>query len=208
MTGIIPDASKGGVAVVDGGGNPTNPPGVTNAYVPALPFTTSCTLRYYGSDCPTTRYDPQQINAFQSEMICLAEKMDPDGAWSCDSLCNLGAAFSNFADGIQPALQDCAGDPLPEGTQVATCDDLFCQWASVPRHMQINDAFGVVDHFAFSLSGTAPSQIGASLITVNDAFGAPQHRAFDLSSALDPCLVGVITITDAFSVPEYRALAA
>lgn len=93
--GTIPDALSGGILVA----SLPAPVGVMNAYIPPATFTVSCPLRFYGSDCNSTRFDPQQINAFESEMLCLAVAMSPNGTWNCGSTCNLGTAFANYLAG-------------------------------------------------------------------------------------------------------------
>lgn len=94
--GIIPDPGYGGLVV-----EVLPPPaGVTNAYVPPDSFTVSTTLRFYGANCSSNRFDPQQLNAFESEMLCLAATINPNGTWNAGSVCNLGNAFSTWAAGI------------------------------------------------------------------------------------------------------------
>ncbi len=95
MPGILPDTAAGGVAVQDGNGNATNPANVLNVYVPPAAFNFSCTQTGLPNDC-TARIYPSQINALMSELICLAERFDPDGAWNCTSTCNVSTAVNNW----------------------------------------------------------------------------------------------------------------
>lgn len=92
MSGILPDGSNGGMIVRDAGGVATNPPGVANAHIPESVFVSSCLLTALPGDC-TGRITPAQINAIVSEILCFAEKLQPNGPWDCDSLCNLASLF-------------------------------------------------------------------------------------------------------------------
>jgi hypothetical protein len=95
--GIIPDPGYGGLIVT------VLPPpaGVTNAYVPPTSFTVSSPLTFYGANCSSNRFDPQQLNAFEAEMLCLAATINPNGTWNTGSVCNLGIAFSTWAAALQ-----------------------------------------------------------------------------------------------------------
>jgi hypothetical protein len=96
MSGIIPDSTNGGVIVRSLGGVCVTPVDVTNAYCPDADFTSTCALRYLSDGC-TARITSAQINAFQSEMLCLAETMNPNGNWNCGDLCNLSSSFTQWA---------------------------------------------------------------------------------------------------------------
>jgi len=96
MTGIFPNIAAGGVEIRTAAGAPTNPPGVENAYAPLAQFITTCIPTALPSDCEA-RIEPRQINAIVSELVALAECMDPNGPWNCASLNNLCAAFSTWA---------------------------------------------------------------------------------------------------------------
>lgn len=88
MAGIFPTLANGGLAVPNDA--------LTNVYVPAAPFsfagcpdgqtalpnTCSATLTF------------EQFNAVASELIALAEAMDPDGVWTCTNLNNLATAYN------------------------------------------------------------------------------------------------------------------
>lgn len=97
--GIIPDPGYGGLVTV----SIPAPAGVTNAYVPPSTFTVSTALTFYGANCSANRFDPQQLNAFESEMLCLAATINPNGTWNAGSVCNLGAAFSFWAANLEVA---------------------------------------------------------------------------------------------------------
>lgn len=115
MAGLFPTLSDGGVKVRDDAGNPIPVSNVPNAFVPQASFSISCDLTYLYNDC-FSRISPSQINAVQSEMLCLASWLDPNGAWDCDSLCNLSTAMENFIANFQSAA---LGDQLcivPQGT--------------------------------------------------------------------------------------------
>lgn len=96
MAGIIPTSGAGGVVIRDAGGEClelVTPP--ANAYCPGASFTTTCQVRYLPSDCDA-RITPAQINAFESELLCFAETLNPEGNWNCGSLCNLSANFTQW----------------------------------------------------------------------------------------------------------------
>lgn len=119
MASIFPETTAGGVVVRDAAGVCQNPSNVANAYCPPATFQTSCEIRALPSDC-TARIEPRQINAFQSEMLCLAATLDPDGTWNCGSLCNLSTAWSNWVNGTgSNTLEDRIGDILCDGTDRA-----------------------------------------------------------------------------------------
>lgn len=95
-TGIIPDPGYGGIVVT----TLPAPVGVTNAYVPPGSFTVSSPLTFYGMNCSANRFDPQQLNAFESEMIALAATLAPNGTWNTGTVTNLAAAFQTWAQTI------------------------------------------------------------------------------------------------------------
>lgn len=95
MTGILPTGANGGLVVRDEFGVCTIPATVVNAYCPQPEFTTSCEVSYLPDGC-TARITPAQINAFESELLCFAEKLNPDGNWNCTDLCNLSTNFQSW----------------------------------------------------------------------------------------------------------------
>lgn len=100
MTGIIPTAENGGVVVRDSGGVCQAPANVSNTYCPPASFTTSCDVLALPNDC-TARITPAQINAFQSELLCLAQAFNVEGTWNCGNVCNLSSNFTVWATGAQ-----------------------------------------------------------------------------------------------------------
>lgn len=92
-TGIFPEDAAGGLPIRNPDGSPTNNPDIQNAYVPAPGFVSTCTMTALPSDCEA-RIEPRQINAIVSELVALAECMDPNGPWDCTKLNNLCAAFT------------------------------------------------------------------------------------------------------------------
>lgn len=95
MSGVFPDEITGGIVIRNPAGFPTNPPNVQNAYVPGPAYIITCPPTAIPSDC-TARITPAQINAIVSELLALAECLDPDGPWNCNSVTNLCAAFMAY----------------------------------------------------------------------------------------------------------------
>jgi hypothetical protein len=95
---IFPDTdSAGGVIVRDIAGLPVTQDEVNNAYIPLQPFVMTCDMAALPSNCEA-RIEPRQINAIVSELVSFAECLDADGAWDCNSLKNLCAAFTTWAE--------------------------------------------------------------------------------------------------------------
>jgi len=98
MPGILPEIETANAVVYrDAAGNPTNPANVHNAYPPLPPFLSSCLLTALPSGCDA-RIDVKQINAIVSELLSFAECLNPNGTWDCNSLKNLCAAFTAWAN--------------------------------------------------------------------------------------------------------------
>jgi hypothetical protein len=97
LPSIFPETAAGGLALRDGSGNPTNPPGVERAHVPAPWYVSNCPITALPSDC-TARIEPRQFNAIVSELLSFAECLDPDGPWNCASLRNICDAFTVWAN--------------------------------------------------------------------------------------------------------------
>jgi hypothetical protein len=94
---IFPDpTTAGGVVYRKQDGTATPKTEVENAYAPAPAFHATCDLTGLPSDC-TARVEPRQVNAIVSELVSLAECLNPTGAWNCESLQNLCAAFAHWA---------------------------------------------------------------------------------------------------------------
>lgn len=100
MPSIFPDAESGGVVVRNFAGDCLAPGNVPNAYCPPEAFTSSCEITALPSDC-ASRLTVGWANALNSELLCLAVELDPDGNWNCGSLCNLAAAFHNWFDNFE-----------------------------------------------------------------------------------------------------------
>lgn len=100
MPSIFPDAESGGVVVRNFAGDCLAPGNVPNAYCPPETFTSSCEITALPSDC-AARITVGWANAINSELLCLAVELDPDGNWNCGSLCNLAAAFHNWFDNFE-----------------------------------------------------------------------------------------------------------
>lgn len=98
MAGIIPNPDAGAVVIRDGDGTCLTPAGVSNTYCPPATFTTSCEVAALPDGC-TSRIQPKQINAIESELLCLAVKLNPNGNWNCGSVCNLSTLFEQWAAG-------------------------------------------------------------------------------------------------------------
>jgi hypothetical protein len=106
---IFPVDTSGAVVIRDELGNPTNPPNVQNAFVPAPGYVITCPPTALPSDC-TARITAAQINAIVSELLSFAECLDPDGPWDCASLKNLCAAFEAWKEAGQIVVGE---DPPP-----------------------------------------------------------------------------------------------
>src|SRR5262245_61169298 len=106
MSSIFPEISSGGEVVRDLSGLCLSPVGVSQAYCPPATFVNTCEITALPDNC-NTRITAAQINAFQSEMLALAECFQPTGTWNCSSLTNLCTAFTAWVEGA--AATDLAG---------------------------------------------------------------------------------------------------
>jgi hypothetical protein len=165
MPGIVPDVSAGGL--------PVSSATVTNAVVPAAPFTVSCTALGLPNTCDG-RILPKQINAIVSEMMALAACFTPAGSWACSNLNNMCTAFTSWATGTGPGtlqaqalsaigFKNCAG--------VAHAAN-----ATIPSCTEMTAAIGTAVSPAV-IAGTAANNT-ANFIRVNDAFGVLQGYLF------------------------------
>lgn len=123
---IMPDATTGGGVIIrDGAGVCLNPVDVHNAYCPPATYVIDCPPTALPSTCDA-RIEPRQINAIVSELMALAERFDPNGPWSCNSLQNLAAAFNAWiaahpiplpavVDGVSIAGAGTVADPYNVG---------------------------------------------------------------------------------------------
>lgn len=98
MAGIIPNTSDGGVVIRDSAGVCSPVSGVVNAYCPGPDFMSSCDITYLPSDC-SARITSAQVNGFESEMLALAEALNPQGFWNCGAGTNLATIFGQWANG-------------------------------------------------------------------------------------------------------------
>jgi hypothetical protein len=108
---IFPDTGSGAVVIRDIDGNCLAPPDVHNTYCPPDTYVMNCEVAAIPSTCEA-RIEPRQINAIVSELLSLAECLDPDGPWDCNSVSNLCAAFEAWALANNPAL------PLIDGVSI------------------------------------------------------------------------------------------
>lgn len=121
MPGILPEVAAGAIVIRDAGGVCLNPPDVMNAYCPPATFVTTCPITAVPSTCEG-RIEPRQINAIVSELMALAQCMDPDGPWDCSSLTNLCSAFTAWnvndgtVDGVSIVGAGTMADPYTVGT--------------------------------------------------------------------------------------------
>lgn len=104
---IFPDQNVGGIAVLDAQGNPTGAPGIINGFIPPDTYSVGCALRYYGTDCTTVRFDPTIVNGLISELLCFTATLNCNGAWDCNSVCNVGATFRAWTVSTAPPAGDC-----------------------------------------------------------------------------------------------------
>ena len=96
---IYPDIdSAGGVVYRNADGSCVTPipADIINAYCPPPAFKSTCAITALPSNCDA-RVEPRQINAIVSELLAFAACINPTGTWNCDSLQNLCAAFTAWA---------------------------------------------------------------------------------------------------------------
>jgi len=72
-------------------------PDIHNADCPPTTYKSTCDLSALPSNCDA-RIEPRQINAIVSELLNFAACVDPQGTWNCNSLRNLCAAFTAWAN--------------------------------------------------------------------------------------------------------------
>lgn len=149
MPSIYPDQNVGGITVVDALGNPTGAPGIINGYIPPSTFHVSCPLRYYGTDCTITRFDPTIINGLISEILCFATALNPSGAWDCNSVCNLAALFNAWK-------QSTAADGL-----IGIIDAEIAKW--MRDHFDITDYISADRGVRITAAGVIQSDLGTGV---------------------------------------------
>lgn len=189
MPGIIPETTSGALTVRDIDGVPIPQPTVFNGYVPSATFVATCAIQYLPAGCEA-RITAEQINAFQSEMLCLAEKFDPTGPWNCSALCNLSTAFQTWIDTTLPGM---IGDELcdsPEGDADGPNDRLiYCDGEG-----NIRKYSGSVGMFVQSVNSIGPDGDGNVEIT-GDQIPVHVGGSESIGAAIDDIrtdLVGVI----------------
>lgn len=114
MPGIVAETTHGGL--------PVGSPGVTNAYTPPATFTVTGPLRFYGADCNTVRYNPQQINAFESELVSFGAALVPTGTWDVNSVTNLATLFAQWLTNFCPPKAAAATKPAGGNTLTIPTD--------------------------------------------------------------------------------------
>lgn len=92
MRGVFPALGFGAVAIRDANGEPLAAP-PEGAYVPGPDFTTSTIITALRTRCRQTELSPEQMNALVSELLALAEFMNPSGHWDAHDVRNLAAAW-------------------------------------------------------------------------------------------------------------------
>jgi hypothetical protein len=97
-TSIFPDSgSAGGIVYRNADGTCLTPlPDIVNVDCPPASYKSTCDITALPSNCDA-RIEPRQINAIVSELLNFAACIDPNGTWNCDSLRNLCAAFTAWA---------------------------------------------------------------------------------------------------------------
>lgn len=182
MASIFPEANNGGTIVRDGDGQPIPVTNVPNSYVPPASFGTSCDLTYLYNDC-FSRISPAQINAMQSEMLCFATWLDPEGSWDCDSLCNISTAMENFISRFQGAQ---LGDQLcivPQGTGTEAAPFLiYCSDGTVMK-LPISGPDSLLAIMFQSLCGTdveSPNSPAARVLYCDDTGEIKSASVFSL----------------------------
>lgn len=186
--GIIPDPGYGGIVVT----TLPAPAGVSNAYVPPTSFTVSSNLNFYGANCSANRFDPQQLNAFESEMLALAATINPNGTWNTGSVTNLANAFATWAAGITSggvSLATAADYPGSASSDIA---------AATPAYVAAAIAAGFTSPLAVTHNAAYPSS--------NDTLGATAayiNTAINAKTAANTAYPGSAASNTLFSTPAY-----
>lgn len=192
MVGIIPNTENGGLPTRDSGGNPIPQPEVENSYNPPVGFSLSCTLNFLPSNC-NARISAAQINAFQSELLCLAATLDPAGTWNCEQSCNLGTALSNWTAGSVPGL----------------VNEIICNAPAAPgvgatTRMVVCDAAG---DLGVVLPNTAAwrQALALGICNADQELPTAAHRLAACDGAGNLVLLDPFTINDCNCPPNYGA---
>lgn len=188
--GTIPSAVNGGIVVT----TLPAPSGVTNAYVPPSSFTVSSQLFFYGANCAATRFDPQQLNAFESEMLCLAATMAPNGTWNTGSVCNLASAFQTWAQAITSgSLSLSAASAYPSSAASNTT-------AATPAYVAAAISAAVGAGISLAPSSSYPADV-----SLNSVAATPAYVAAAIAAAIVPAssYPGDIASTAQAASPAY-----
>lgn len=122
MAGIFPQPEAGAV--------PASDPNAEYAYEFPVGFN-SCDETALPSSCEA-RILPSQINAIVSELACFGARLNPDGQWVCEDICNLSNLFAQWSlenkipDGVTIGGAGTTADPwhvIPDGVAGAVCGD-------------------------------------------------------------------------------------
>lgn len=108
MAGIFPETGNGGVVYRTADGECLDTT-AENTYCPGPDFIANCDMTALSSNC-NARLTPAQINAIVSELVALAEAMDPGMTWDCEAVNNLATALENFDVGLVFSGEDFFGD--------------------------------------------------------------------------------------------------
>jgi len=188
MTAILPDAVNGGVIVRDASGVATNPPNVSNAYIPPSTFITTCQLTALPNDC-TARITPAQINALVSELLFFAATLSATCVWNCAATCNLCSMFQAWvalhmrADSTTIQGSGTQADPykiIPQGAVAAICSDgpAADALAACVRSADAGNGIGIgTDGGLFATSVPTAAVAAAPAITDNAAIPTDHYGA-------------------------------
>lgn len=205
MTGIIPTVGAGGVPLPNAN--------VTNGFIPTT-LGGSCSFLFLPNDC-TARITAAQINAFESEMLCLAEQLNPGGTWNCGSVCNLSSLFLQWMEGsyqnslldkiqdhlcARPVVTDLGPLPSPKyimcdgAGNIVQYDDIAAGGACCPTSIVYDPVTGLL---TLSLSVGGPLTTNVVLPTLTDLNpGGHQIAEYDRNGVLTPINETVTTITN------------
>lgn len=186
--GTIADAISGGITV----NSLPAPAGVTNAYVPPVGFTVSGTLNFYGNNCGVTRFDPQQLNAYTSEMLCLAATLAPNGTWNTGSVCNLAAAFQSWVAGFSGGSVSLAVAADYPGSVASNIT------AATPAYVGAAISAAVGAGIVVAVAANYPSQIGNNSKVTTPAFVAAAIAGGLAPVSSYPSSSNILSTTPAF----------
>lgn len=151
-TGIFPGSNQGAIVIRDEAGVPvgTPPPG---AYVPGPDFNINGLLTALRTGRCESVWSPAQTNAFVSELLCLAEALDPTGTWDIHSLCNLSAAFQNWqngalrrllTEGLTLYVSTTGNDTTGDGTVTQPFRNISRAWEHICLDLDLNSKVVII----------------------------------------------------------------